>query len=146
MRYWRPTYVRCEDWVVVNTQVVTGNYHPSRIKRQGSRRLSRSCPAFRLTRKIMDILPIPKRRHMPAKRLGIALMYDPDTGVGTLKPSTDFMENDLMLQVDCLREWIYDLEQIHDIGAELLSSGKSVYSRGLFKELYDERTGKIKQF
>ena len=81
-----------------------------------------------------------------AKRLGIALMYDPDTGVGTLKPSTDFMENDLMLQVDCLREWIYDLEQIHDIGAELLSSGKSVYSRGLFKELYDERTGKIKQF
>ena len=70
---------------------------------------------------------------------------DPDTGVGTLKPSTDFMENDLMLQVDCLREWIYDLEQIHDVGAELLAQGKSVYSKGLFKELYDERTGKTKQ-
>ena len=51
-----------------------------------------------------------------------------------------------MLQVDCLREWIYDLEKIHDIGADLISQGKSLYSRGLFKELYDETTGKIKQF
>tara|TARA_R110002020_G_scaffold31861_1_gene98767 strand:- start:275 stop:562 length:288 start_codon:yes stop_codon:yes gene_type:complete len=95
----------------------------------------------------MNILPILKRRQkMPAKIVGVMLMYDPDTGVGTLKPTKDFIENDLMLQVDCLREWIYDLEKIHDIGADLISQGKSLYSRGLFKELYDETTGKIKQF
>ena len=93
----------------------------------------------------MNILPIPKKGKMQTK-LGIALMYDPDTGIGTLKPSNEFMDNDLMLQVDCLREWIYDLEKIHDIGADLISQGKSLYSRGLLKELYDETTGKIKQF
>jgi len=71
---------------------------------------------------------------MPAKIVGVMLMYDPDTGVGTLKPTRDFVENDLMLQVDCLREWIYDLEKIHDKGVELLSNGEGVYSKALFKE------------
>jgi len=83
----------------------------------------------------MNILPIPKRRqNMPAKIVGIMLMYDPDSGVGTLKPTRDFVENDLMLQVDCLREWIYDLEKIHDKGVDLLRNGEGVYSKALFKE------------
>jgi len=71
---------------------------------------------------------------MPAKIVGIMLMYDPDSGVGTLKPTRDFVENDLMLQVDCLREWIYDLEKIHDKGVDLLRNGEGVYSKALFKE------------
>jgi len=71
---------------------------------------------------------------MPAKIVGVMLMYDPDTGVGTLKPTRDFVENDLMLQVDCLREWIYDLEKFHDKGVELLRNGEGVYSKALFKE------------
>ena len=93
----------------------------------------------------MEILQIPSKedkKEDSEKRIGVVLMYNPMTGEGSIKPSTEFIDNDLMLQVDCLRDWIYDLDVIHDKGVKLLANGDSIYSKDLFKEEYDVRKTK----
>ena len=69
------------------------------------------------------------------KRIGIALMYNPDTGEGYIKPSTDFADENILLQIDCLKDWLYDLEVVYDKGRNYFRThgGLSTYNN-LFKE------------
>jgi|TARA_R110000824_G_C14980826_1_gene654146 hypothetical protein len=48
------------------------------------------------------------------KRAGITLMYDPDTGEGYIKESKDFKKESILMQLDCLKDWLYDLEILYD--------------------------------
>ena len=60
------------------------------------------------------------------KRAGIILMYDPDTGEGHIKESKDFKKESALMQLDCLKDWLYDLEVLYDIQHE-------DYFTGLYK-------------
>jgi hypothetical protein len=41
-------------------------------------------------------------------------MYDPDTGEGYIKESKDFKKESILMQLDCLKDWLYDLEILYD--------------------------------
>ena len=53
-------------------------------------------------------------------------MYDPDTGEGHIKESKDFKKESALMQLDCLKDWLYDLEVLYDIQHE-------DYFTGLYK-------------
>jgi len=67
------------------------------------------------------------------KRTGITLKYDDFTGEGYIIPSKVFKEGYLLLQIDCLKDWIYDLEVLYDKGVNNFKGGKNTYSTDLFK-------------
>jgi hypothetical protein len=48
------------------------------------------------------------------KRLGIKLMYNPDSGEGHIKSSKDFEHESILMQLDCVQDWLYDLEILYD--------------------------------
>ena len=52
------------------------------------------------------------------KRTGITLKYDDFTGEGYIKESKDFKKQSLLMQLDCIRDWLYDLEILYDIHHE----------------------------
>lgn len=70
-----------------------------------------------------------------AKRIGIALIYDPLTGENSLNPSTDFMDESILMQIDCIKDWLYDLEVVYDKGRDhYKSEGGTSHHKNLFKE------------
>ena len=67
------------------------------------------------------------------KRTGITLIFDEDTGEGSIKLQPVFTNNNVLLQIDCLQDWIGELTTIYNKGLKEFSKNGS-YSRELFLE------------
>ena len=67
------------------------------------------------------------------KRTGITLIFDEDTGEGSIKLQPVFTNNNVLLQIDCLQDWIGELTTLYNKGLKEFSKNGS-YSRELFLE------------
>ena len=66
------------------------------------------------------------------KRTGITLIFNEDTGEGSIKLRPAFTDNNVLLQIDCLQDWIGELTTIYNNGLDEFRKNGS-YSRELFK-------------
>jgi len=66
------------------------------------------------------------------KRTGITLTFNEDTGEGSIKLRPAFTDNNVLLQIDCLQDWIGELTTIYNNGLDEFNRNGS-YSRELFK-------------
>lgn len=66
------------------------------------------------------------------KRTGITLTFNEDTGEGSIKLRPAFTDNNVLLQIDCLKDWIGELTTIYNNGLNEFRKNGS-YSRELFK-------------
>ena len=66
------------------------------------------------------------------KRTGITLTFNEDTGEGSIKLRPAFTDNNVLLQIDCLQDWIGELTTIYNNGLDEFRKNGS-YSRELFK-------------
>jgi len=67
-------------------------------------------------------------------KAGITLNFNEDTGEGSIKLRSAFTDNNVLLQIDCLQDWIGELTDIYNKGLEEFRNNGS-YSRKLFKEV-----------
>ena len=67
------------------------------------------------------------------KRTGITLIFNEDTGEGSIKLQPVFTNNNVLLQIDCLQDWIGELTTLYNKGLKEFSKNGS-YSRELFLE------------
>ena len=67
------------------------------------------------------------------KRTGITLIFNEDTGEGSIKLQPVFTNNNVLLQIDCLQDWIGELTTIYNNGLKEFRNNGS-YSRELFLE------------
>jgi len=67
------------------------------------------------------------------KRTGITLIFNEDTGEGSIKLQPVFTNNNVLLQIDCLQDWIGELTTIYNKGLKEFKNNGS-YSRELFFE------------
>ena len=66
------------------------------------------------------------------KKIGISLLFDEDAGEGSLKIRPTFADNNVLLQIDCLQDWIGELTTLYNYGlAEFRTNGS--YSRNLLE-------------
>mgnify|MGYP003139276804 CR=1 FL=1 len=50
------------------------------------------------------------------KRIGINLCFDPFSGEGYVRIKDSFKAQNSLLQIDCLKDWLYDVEKLYDEG------------------------------
>ncbi len=67
-------------------------------------------------------------------KAGITLNFNENTGEGSIKLRSAFTDNNVLLQIDCLQDWIGELTDIYNKGLEEFRNNGS-YSRNLFKEV-----------
>ena len=66
-------------------------------------------------------------------KAGITLNFNEETGEGSIKIRSAFKDNNVLLEIDCLQDWIGELTKIYNHGLEEFRNNGS-YSRKLFKE------------
>ncbi len=66
-------------------------------------------------------------------RAGITLKFNEDTGEGSIKLHPAFTDNNVLLQIDCLQDWIGELTHFYNKGLEDFRNHGS-FTRKLFKE------------
>ncbi len=67
-------------------------------------------------------------------KAGITLNFNENTGEGSIKLRSAFTDNNVLLQIDCLQDWIGELTHFYNKGLEDFRNHGS-FTRNLFKEV-----------
>jgi hypothetical protein len=68
-----------------------------------------------------------------SQKTGIILKFNNDTGEGNIVLRPPFIDNNVLLQIDCLQDWIGELTTLYNKGLDEFRANGS-YSRNLLKE------------